>query len=167
MPLLNVSLEQDIQRVSMTNEERRAQWTSSNLNYKLLNTADVLRQTASNMTKFVAEFIQPKWIENNAPKPELGLMFAINKRILQEILSQDDCEGIRIYLSSDNGTKTGIVIKPVNNTIEDLDEVFPDRTIKICEDPTECPPETRCPSETYTKFGADLNTFFSTQLMPK
>lgn len=157
----NVFLQQDgPEGIGMSDDDRRANWATSPVVYSQSS-----RPFDNDIALFVKNFIKPEWLDvNNTPKPALGIMFALNKRVLAEILSQDGCEGIRIYLSSDNGQKTDILVKPVNGRLEDLDDVLLTGDIKICETLTECPPDTRCPSTVFDRFKNTLDNLLSPDL---
>lgn len=161
MPLQNVYLDQDAPNVVLSDIERKALWNKAKIIHEAMNTDVAQEKIANEMAQFVTEFIDSKWIDPIAKKPkdELGLMFTINKRVLMEILDQLDCEGIRIYISTNNTlgvTKTSMVIKPVDSQLEELDKVRPDALIKFSKTLTECPPETRCPSNTFDTFKVAL-----------
>jgi hypothetical protein len=153
MALQNIYLENEGKNFSA--DERRASWNSEEIvsDAPSGNEPDQLAQA---LTGFVTTFVQEKWIDptNLEPKEELGLMFTVHKRILQEILQQDDCEGLRIFISSDSAgtTKTSMVLKPVDQTLEELDKLHPERTIKFSKTLTECPPERKCPSRSFDTF---------------
>ncbi|MFN3381180.1 MAG: hypothetical protein ACK41O_17105, partial [Runella zeae] len=124
MSITKICLEQDTKGVVMSDEDRINKWATSAIVSTVIENDTHKAILASNMTKLVTEFAKDKWVDKNGPKPELGLMFAVNKRVLKEILDQQDCEGIRIYLSSDNGKKTDVVIKPIDSKLEDLDDKY-------------------------------------------
>jgi hypothetical protein len=149
MPLINIFLENDAPNVTIRNgEARRKTWNSEAIVEKPINTPSVSEQ----MAKFTTNFIQPQWKElDGTPKRDLGVMFSVNKKILQKIIEQADCEGIRIFLTA-NDTSNHVVIKPIDATLQELDAVFPDRAIRIMENPTKCPLEKICPSMTNDDF---------------
>jgi hypothetical protein len=155
MPLQNIYLENEGQE--MTADERRDSWNSEPIlkDAPSENEPEQL-ELAHALTGLVTNFIKEEWINetNLEPKEELGLMFTVHKRILQEILNQSDCEGVRIFISSatSENIKTSIVVKPVDHRLDELDKVFPERTIKFCKKLTECPPENKCPSKSFDTF---------------
>lgn len=157
MPLQNIYLDQDAPNVVLTDVQRKASWNTAQILHEDLETNVAQQKIADEMTQFVTEFIDSKWVDpiEKKPKDELGLMFTINKRVLLEILNQNDCEGIRVYISTTNTsgiTKTSMVVKPVDSQLEELDKVHPSALIKFSKTLTECPPETRCPSNTFNTF---------------
>lgn len=161
MPLQNIYLDQDAPDTVLSDEQRKTSWRTAGIIREELDSNYTQQKIADEMAQFVTEFVDSKWIDpiDKKPKDELGLMFTINRRILLEILNQVDCEGIRVYLSSTTAsgiTKTGMVIKPVDSQLEELDKVHPSALIKFSKTLTECPPETRCPSNTFDTFKETL-----------
>lgn len=157
MPLQNIYLDQDAPGNILDDAQRRALWNTASIVRDELDADLTQQKLADEITQFVTEFIAPKWIDpiQQKPKDELGLMFTINKRLLMEILNQADCEGIRIFISTNSVsgiTKTSMVVKPVDSQLEELDKVRPNDLIKFSRTLTECPPETRCPSRTFETF---------------
>lgn len=154
MPLINLFLENDAPGVVITNpEERRQNW----------NTEKIIRQeTSDNLPAqiygFVDKFIKTGFIDpqTQEPKPELVLMFTINKKIVNELINQPDCEGIRVFLSSKEsryGLSTNVVLKPVNATLHELDVINPATNVLVCDRLTECPPPVeRCPHTRFNDF---------------
>lgn len=166
MALQNIYLKNEGRE--LTADERRDQWNNEEIlkDDPSENESEQL-ELAQALTGLVTTFIKKKWVDEVSlePKEELGLMFTVHKRILQEILQQDDCEGIRIFISSASSgtTKTSVVLKPVDHRLEEMDKVFPDRTIKFSKTLTECPPENKCPSESFNAFKGILKANFTTQ----
>jgi len=149
MALQNIYLENEGKNFSA--DQRRASWNSE----KIISDSPVTdhpQTLAQQLSELMTTFIREDWVESSGePKKELGLMFTVHKTVLQELLDQQDCEGLRIYFSSKSTdrVRTNLVLKPVDKNLEELDAVKADETIKFCEAPTECPPETRCPSESF------------------
>lgn len=165
MPLQNIYLENEGK--NLTAEGRRASWNSEGIlsDAPSENEPEQL-ELAQALTGFVTTFVKEEWIDDKLePKEELGLMFTVHKKVLAEILNQDDCEGIRIFISSGSAamTKTSVVLKPVDGILEELDKVHPDRTIKFCKTLTECPPEKKCPSESFNAFKGILKANLTKQ----
>jgi hypothetical protein len=168
MPLQNIFLDQDSPGMNLTNEQRKAKWSTAPIVSEDFETSVSQQKLAREITQFVTEFVDKKWVNptTQEPKEELGLMFTVNRRVLLEILNQTECEGIRIFMASKSilgATKTSLVLKPVNATLDELDKVRPMDLIKFSRTLTECPPETRCPSDTFDTFKIELKQFLQSQ----
>ncbi len=149
MPLQNIYLENEGKKFSA--DERRASWNLEKIARDPAVT-DHPVTLAKQLSELMTTFIREEWIKSNSePKEELGLMFTVHKKVLLELLNQADCEGLRIYFSSKttDRIRTNLVLKPVDKNLAELDTVKSDEVIMFCESPTECPPETRCPSESF------------------
>lgn len=161
MPLINVSLEQDDPVWRKENSDklitdpdiRRDGWSTEGITYQ--ETPDDLPVRIYN---FLENFIKPEFTDRSdqKPKQELVMMFTINKRILTKILDQDDCEGIRVFLSSKEGENvltTNVDLKPVNSLLEELDVINSEREVLMCKTLTECPPpKNPCPKTRFNDF---------------
>lgn len=164
MPLQNIFLENEGK--DLTAKERRASWNSEKI-VSEESTTDETDTLANDLSNFVTTFVKNDWVDSNLePREELGLMFTVHKKLLLELLEQDDCEGIRVFISSaasDGKTRTNIALKPVDATLEELDKIKPDALIKFSKKLTECPPETRCPSKSFSTFKEVLKNNLSQQ----
>jgi hypothetical protein len=164
MPLQNIFLENEGK--NLTADERRATWNSEEI-VREVSTTDETDALALDLSNFVTTFVKSDWVDPNLePREELGLMFTVHKKLLIELLEQDDCEGIRVFISSassDGKTRTNIALKPVDATLEELDKIMPDALIKFSKALTECPPETRCPSNSFSSFKKVLKSNLSRQ----
>ncbi|MPR34213.1 hypothetical protein [Salmonirosea aquatica] len=150
MSLQNTYLENEGKNFSA--EKRRASWNTEEI-IKDPPVNDHPQTLARQLTELMTTFIRPECIESNGePKKELGLMFTVHKKVLLKLLEQKDCEGLRIYFASktiDDKVRTNLVLKPVDASLYELDAVKSEEVVMFCESPTECPPETRCPSESF------------------
>ena len=171
MPLFNVYLENDkpdhfVEDILL----RKENW---NTEVRIVETTATTDDFSNGIKKFVEDFIDPKWLTaSNLPKDQLAISFALNKKVLEKIISTDGCEGIRIVLSTKNAlfpvippennpdgtTKTlpliatNIVVRPIDAKLNDIIDDTGSKHIFFSDESTQCPPQTPCPGSTFKRY---------------